>query len=176
MNIAYVSSDEETRTNVVLCMAAERAGREGIVLAGTIQPVDTGGAREKCDIVLGLLPDGERRNVSVDLGPGASGCRLDTAALEEAVMIVHDKLAGAAGLIVNKFGKQEAIGRGLVAAIIEACDCGLPVLVGVSPQWREAFLAFAAGRATELPAEEEHLLDWLRTACRPDQAAIAVSA
>ena len=168
MHIRYICSDEESRTNAVLAAVAEQAGREGISLAGTIQPVEPGGAREKCNIVLGLLPDGARRNVSLDLGPGATGCRLDAAALEAAVMIVHDRLPGAKGLVVNKFGKQEAVGRGLVAAIIEACDRGLPVLVGVSPQWRDAFLAFAGGRAAELPADEECLLGWLREACLPD--------
>lgn len=181
MYIGYVSSDEENRTNAVLAAVAEGAKREGILLAGTIQPVEPGGTHEKCNIVLGLLPDGARRNVSLDLGPGATGCRLDAGALEAAVMIVHDRLPGARGLIVNKFGKQEAVGRGLVAAIIEACDRGLPVLVGVSPQWREAFLTFADGRALELPADEECLLDWLRGACLPNafppaRAASGVSA
>ncbi len=167
MNIGYVCSGEELRTNAVLGAVAEGARRDGISLAGTIQPVDPGGTREKCNIVLGLLPDGARRNVSFDLEPGMTGCRLDAAALEAAVKIVHDRLPGAEGLIVNKFGKQEAVGRGLVAAIVEACDRGLPVLVGVSPEWREAFLAFAGDGARELPAEEERLLDWLRAACRP---------
>ena len=175
MHIAYVSSEEEMRTNAVLSAVAEAANREGIALAGTIQPVDPDMAHEKCSIVLGLLPDGARRNVSLDLGPGATGCRLDAAALEEAVMIVHERLPGAEALIVNKFGKQEAAGRGLVAAITEACGRGLPVLVGVSPQWREAFLAFADGRASALPAEEDAILDWLRAALGPQSTATITS-
>lgn len=162
MNIGYVSSGEGRKTHAVLGAVAERARREGIVLAGAIQPEEAGDAEEKCRIILALLPDGVRRNVSFDLGPDMTGCRLDASALEEAVMIVRDRLAGAQGLVVNKFGKQEAIGRGLVAAIIEACDRGLPVLVGVPEQWREAFHAFTDGKATELPDDEDHILDWLR--------------
>jgi predicted transcriptional regulator len=170
MNIGYVCSSEERKTDAVLGVVAEEAKRDGILLAGTIQPVDPDAPHEKCNIVLGLLPDGARRNISLDLGPGATGCRLDAAALEEAVMIVHDRLPRADGLIVNKFGKQEAIGRGLVAAIIEACDRGIPVLVGVSPQWREAFLAFADGRAEELPASSTQVLGWLRQARHREDA------
>ncbi len=94
-----------------------------------------------------------------------TGCRLDPDALEAAVMAVHDRLPGAQGLVVNKFGKQEAVGRGLVGAIGEACARGLPVLVGVSPQWREAFLAFAGGAAEPLPADEDQVLAWLQAAC-----------
>lgn len=155
MTIGFVCSDEEYRTNAVLDAVADRARRAGIALAGTTQPVDPAIAHEKCTIVLALLPDGMRRNVSFGLTAGITGCRLDAAALEEAVMIVHDRLPAAEGLIVNKFGKQEATGRGLVAAIVEACDRRLPVLVSVSPQWREAFLAFAGDRASALPADAE---------------------
>lgn len=170
MDIRYVCSGEERKTDAVLGAVAETAAREGIVLAGTIQPVDLGSPHEKCNIVLALLPDGARRNISLDLGPGVTGCRLDAGALEEAVMVVHERLAGSHGLVVNKFGKQEAAGRGLVSAIIEACDRGLPVLVGVSPQWREAFLAFADGRAQELPASSPQVLSWLREACQSEEA------
>lgn len=170
MDIVYVCSAEERKTDAVLGAVAESATREGIVLAGTTQPVDHAGPQEKCNIVLALLPDGARHNISLDLGPGVTGCRLDAGALEEAVMVVHDRLPGSQGLVVNKFGKQEAAGRGLVSAIIEACDRGIPVLVGVSPQWREAFLAFADGRAKELPASSADVLSWLRGACQNEKA------
>ena len=145
MDIRYVSSDQDQQTNLVLSTVAERAAAEGIRLAGTVQPVMGDAPQQKCEIVLRLLPDGPIRNISLDLGPGATGCRLDAGALEQAVLEVQDRMAGAEGLIVNKFGKQEAAGRGLVDLIGQACAAGLPVLVGVSPEWREAFLAFASG-------------------------------
>lgn len=164
MDIRYVCSDEEFRTNAVLSQVAQDAAALGIALAGTVQPVDPETPRSKCEIVLALLPDGARRNVSFDLPPGAGGCRLDAEALEAAVLLVHDRLAGAQALVVNKFGKQEAAGRGLTGAIAEACARGLPVLVGVAPAWRDAFLAFAEGGAQPLPAEPEAILTWLRGA------------
>lgn len=173
MDIRYICSEVEQRINTVLSTVAARAAAEGIALAGTVQPVDPGQLHEKCRIVLGLLPDGERRDISLDLGPGATGCRLDAGALEQAVLVVQERLAGAQALFVNKFGKQEAVGRGLVGAIGEACAAGLPVLVGVSPEWREAFLTFADNRATELPADEGAVFDWLRTACAEGGAGLA---
>lgn len=165
MDIRYVCSSEERVTNTVLATVADRAAGMGIVLAGTVQPVDGPTPQQKCDITLALLPDGQRRNISLDLGPGATGCRLDAGALEEAVVIVHDRLPAAQALVVNKFGKQEASGRGLVSAIGEACERGLPVLVGVAPEWREAFLAFAGDKAEPLPAEPDPILHWLQAAC-----------
>lgn len=165
MKIGYICSGEEKLTDTLLADVSSQAARDGLALAGTIQIVDPEAATEKCDITLGLLPDGERRSISADLGPGVSGCRLDPAALEEAVMVVHQRLACADALVVNKFGKQEAAGRGLVSAIGEACDRGLPVLVGVSPEWRDAFVAFTEGQAQQLPADAGAVRQWLKSAC-----------
>ena len=171
MNIRYVCSQDERRTDAVLAAVAERAARAGIGLAGTVQPVDPGSAQEKCHIVLALLPDGARRDISFPLQPGVTGCRLDAGALEQAVLVVQERLPAAQGLVVNKFGKQEAAGRGLVAAIGEACARGIPVLVGVSPPWRDAFLTFVDGRALPLPADEGPVFDWLQAACAKPAAA-----
>lgn len=165
MEIRYVCSDEEQKTDGVLRAVATRAGHEGITLAGTVQLADPTRAPQKCDITLGLLPDGARHAISFPLQPGVTGCRLNPEALEQAVMVVHQRLPAAQALIVNKFGKQEAAGRGLVDAIGEACARDLPVLVGVAPQWLDAFLAFADGKAMPLPADEGEVMAWLRAAC-----------
>ena len=99
--------------------------------------------------------------ISQDLGPSARGCRLDAAALEETVAIVEERLAhGADILIVNRFGKQEAEGRGFRSAIALALSRDIPVLVGLSQLNLEAFSAFTDGLAQELPAEIGALEDW----------------
>ncbi|MFV0361120.1 DUF2478 domain-containing protein [Tropicimonas sp.] len=165
MDIRYICSDEDLLTNRILDTVARHAAAEGIVLAGTVQLDDPGAEHQLCNIVLRLLPDGPVRNVSMDLGPGSVSCRLDAGALEQAVSVVHERLPGAQALIVNKFGKQEAAGRGLVEAIGQACNMGLPVLVGVAPEWRTAFLTFADGVAQPLAADADLALDWLRAAC-----------
>lgn len=165
MDIRYVCSEEERRTDRVLGAVAERAGRAGIALAGTVQLADPDAPQEKCHIILALLPDGVRHDISFPMDPEVPGCRLNPEALENAVMVVEERLPAAQALVVNKFGKQEAAGRGLVTAIGEACERGLPVLVGVAPQWLDAFLAFAGGKAEPLPADEDQVLAWLRGAC-----------
>ena len=79
-------------------------------------------------------------------------------------MIIEGRVPTARALVVNKFGKQEAVGRGLVTAIGLAAERGLPVLVGVSPEYLEAFLAFAEGQAKAMPADASTIIDWLRGA------------
>lgn len=113
------------------------------------------------------LPDGPVLTISQQLGAGARGCRLDGGALEAAVATVAPRLAGAAALVVNKFGKLEAAGHGFVPLIAEALETGRPVLVGVNAPNRDAFLAFAGDLAEPLPPEPGRLAAWLCRATVP---------
>lgn len=79
---------------------------------------------------------------------GLSGCRLAAGAMEQVVGL-QASLAGALGLIVDKFGKQEAAGRGLRGLIGEACRLGP---VGARPAGPTLCLAIAAD-AAQLPAD-----------------------
>ena len=109
-----------------------------------------------------VLPDGAVLRISQDLGPQARGCRLDPAALETAVAMVAASLSsGADLLIVNKFGKHEAEGRGFRSVIAEAVAMDIPVLVGLNALNRPAFETFAEGLAIQLPPEPEALMAWV---------------
>jgi hypothetical protein len=66
-------------------------------------------------------------------------------------------------LVVNKFGKIEADGGGLRAAIALAVDSAIPVLVGVPARNLARWRAFAGELAVELPAETAALESWLRS-------------
>ena len=118
-----------------------------------------------------VLPDGPVIRISQSLGPGARGCRLDPEALETAVGLVEAQLAkGADVLIVNKFGKHEAEGRGFRGVIAEALAQDVPVVVGLSRMNHAAFLEFAGDLATEVAPDESALAGWLAEA-RADLAA-----
>jgi hypothetical protein len=109
-----------------------------------------------------VLPDGAVLRISQDLGPQARGCRLDPAALETAVGLVTVSLSsGVDLLIVNKFGKHEAGGRGFRDVIAEAVALDIPVLVGLSALNRPAFETFAEERAIQLPPEPAALMAWV---------------
>ena len=100
--------------------------------------------RGRCDMDVRVLPQGTTLRISQSLGRGARGCRLDADALETAVTLVDAALEnGADCLIINKFGKQEANGRGFRNTIAEALVRELPVLVGLNGLNLEAFQTFA---------------------------------
>jgi hypothetical protein len=64
-------------------------------------------------------------------------------------------------LIVNKFGKHEALGRGFRMVIAEALSKGLPVLVGMNALNLPAFEEFSEGLGRRLPCEIASLADWV---------------
>src|SRR6056297_3313425 len=133
MRIGYLSAEGVGGTDLLLHDLATRAAARGLRLCGTVQTNSDCGPDRPCDMDVRILPDGPVIRISQSLGAGARGCRLDPEALEQAVAEAEARLtAGADLVIVNKFGKHEADGRGFRALIAEAVAAGVPVLVGLN--------------------------------------------
>ena len=154
MRLATITLPGRGETDRLLASVAARLQGQGVALAGAVQfNLDCG---DECEMEVQVLPDGPGIGISQSLGPGSQGCRLDAGALEAAVAEVAARMAGARLLIVNKFGKHEAEGRGFRALIGSALEGGMPVLIGVNAMNMQAFQAFAGEMAEPLvPAELE---------------------
>lgn len=162
MNIAYTMSETRGGTDMLLFNVAQKLAALGYRTAGTVQVNTDRGSDCKCDMDVSVLPDGPSIRISQDLGSGAKGCRLDLDALESAVGLVNAQiLEGADVLIVNKFGKHEAEGRGFRDTIALALERGIPVLVGANRLNEDALVEFTEAFAQRLPSDEDALLDWL---------------
>ena len=166
MKFAYTIAPGRGETNLLLADIAAQLAARGVRIAGTVQ-IDTdrddGG---KCDMDVQVLPDGPTIRISQFRGVEARGCRLDTDALEQAVALTEQALTngGVDLLLVNKFGKHEAEGRGFRDAIAMALQADIPVLVGVNKLNRDAFDAFSSGGAEELASDAGSVLAWLNGA------------
>lgn len=160
MKLGFVSVQGKGRIDLLLADVVARLEAHGVAMAGTVQTNIERSDRPRCDMELRLLPDGPTVRISEDRGGQARGCRLDAGALEQSVVWVAGALEKAELLVVNKFGKQEAEGRGLATSIADALERGLPVLVGVNRLNLPAFLAFADGMAQELPPDPARIADW----------------
>ena len=163
MKIAYCMATGPGDTNLLLAGVAARLQAAGLRTCGTVQ-INT--EREECDgpcdMDVQVLPDGPVIRISQSLGSLSSGCRLNPDALERAVGEVGVRLdRGADVLLVNKFGKHEAEGRGFRELIAEALDRDMPVLCGLNTTNAPAFAAFTGGEATQLAPDAEVLFGWL---------------
>lgn len=152
-------------------LAADLAA-EGWRLAGAVQVNLDRRTDCACDMELSVLgAEAAPIRISQSLGAGSSGCRLDSDALERAAglaeRVLAERGAGVDLVIVNKFGKQEAAGRGFRGLIGAALAEDVPVLTAVAPDQLAGFLEFAGDYATRL--------DWETAAawCRDRRAAAA---
>lgn len=168
MKIASVSSDRPGQTDSVLSDLAAHLTGQGRILAGIVRDQSHESRfANGCDMKVRVLPGGPVIQITQELGTGSDACRIDPGAIADAVAAVESgKIGGADLFILNKFGPEEAEGRGFCQAIAAALDKGVPVLVGVGAANRAAFDSFAGGLAAALPADMQALLDW----CQPASA------
>ncbi len=162
MKIAVVSAPGKGETDRLLAETAQVLMAKGIPLIGIVKEMShESHFKNGCDMKVRVLPDGNIIKITQDLGAGSGACRLDPSAITEAVAQVESSdMAQAQMFILNKFGPEEAAGRGFVSAIGKAIDLAIPVLVGVGTGSRADFDRFAEGLAIELPAEAQAILDW----------------
>ena len=113
MKLAYTMAPGRGDTDLILAGLAAGLGARGIRCCGTVQMNTERPDAGPCDMDVLVLPDGPVVRISQNLGVNARGCRLDTSALETAVAQVAARLDERTDLlIINKFGRHEAEGRG----------------------------------------------------------------
>lgn len=161
MRFAYTMMEGKGDMDLLLAQLASTLSEQDVRVAGAVQINTECGPDRPCDMDLELLPSGRVLRISQTLGVGARGCRLDPDALETAVGLLTPEVAGADLLIINKFGKHEASGRGFRPVIAEAISAEVPVLCGVNGLNVEAFQAFAEGAAEQLAPDLNVLRSWV---------------
>jgi len=158
MILALQGGDRE----VIQSLLAEAAGQlrsAGVRVLGVVEHLPPGCAHE--DVLLLDLVSGEANRLHQDLGPGAAGCSLDPAGLAAAAAGVERAIAArlAEGgdltdtvVILSKFGRQEADGRGLTSAFHAAVAAEFRVLTSLSPTVRAEWDGFVGDLAEIAPA------------------------
>lgn len=166
MKLAYIMSPSRGGTDPLLAEVARQLGQRGLRLCGTVQVNTEREGSPHCDMDLMVLPDGPAFRISQNRGNWARGCRLDASSLETVVAHVAGSLGcGPDLMVINKFGKHEAEGRGFRSVIAAALDREVPVLVGLNALNREAFDKSSGGLAHELQSDVGKILDWLGHGC-----------
>ncbi len=162
MKIAYTMAPGRGDTDQLLFALAQDLASLGYRTCGIVQ-INTDCGTHPCDMDVQVLPDGPVLRISQSLGREAKGCRLDPSALETAVGLVTARLdPGVDALIINKFGKHEADGRGFRSVIAEALSLDVPVIVGLNTLNAEAFHAFTGDCAVSLNPDTQDILEWLQ--------------
>lgn len=156
MPIAALVYGPDVDPGPVLAEVVRALRARGVALAGAIEHNNG-----PCSMTLEILPSGLRMPISQDLGSGATGCRLDSAALAEAASLVRREIDASPALAVfNKFGGQEVAGEGLRDEMTAAAIAGVPVLTAVGERFLPVWLAFTGGDSVQLPCSAQAALEW----------------
>lgn len=167
MKLGVIQAQGPGTVDALLTRLADRLEARGIRLAGTVQSNSEPAAGVACDMDVRVFGGGPVIRINQTLGAGSRGCRLDLSALERAVGEVTARMEDDIDLvIVNKFGKHEAEGRGFRPLIADALSRELPVLTAVNHLNTSAFEDFAGDLAEELPADLAALEAWVDEALK----------
>lgn len=167
--LGYVNIQGRGKIDDLLFALAHNLRARGVRVAGAVQRNMPDNADISCDMDLQILTGQRTVRISQSLGTHASGCRLDPRALEDAVGEVEASLNAATPpdlLIVNKFGRQEAEGRGFRSTISAALMRDIPTLIGV----RDGYLVDLENWAGDIahPVAADNIEEWCQRAIRTD--------
>ncbi len=169
MKIAYTMTQGRGELDLLLADFAETLRLRGVRTSGIVQINTEHDTSHRCDMDVKILPDGPKVRISQYLGKESKGCRLNPEALETAAAKVSQSMEDPFDIfILNKFGKQEADGRGFRDMIGTALEKGAAVLVGTNPMNEEKLVDFSGGIATSVAPTPEALMAWFEA---PDSSA-----
>lgn len=133
----------------------------GLSIGGILQ--SSLGPHDQCaqSVLVTDLRSGQAFNIWDDRGTGARGCRLDENGLFNAEPAIMGAISGGADIIViNRFGRAESLGRGLLGCFTAAVQAGVPLLTAVRPPYEEAWQRFHNGFGYELAHDPQGVLNW----------------
>jgi hypothetical protein len=99
--------------------------------------------------------------IYLEVPASGTSCHLDAAGVADAGKAIIEQIPDSDLVILNKFGKLESMGNGLVAAFAAAIAADKPLLTTVSEKHRDVWSDFAP-RAIFLAADKAVLQDWWR--------------
>jgi nucleoside-triphosphatase THEP1 len=161
--IAAVIYRAEDDVDTLLAEFAFARLRAGDRLGGIVQRNIKDASGRKLDMQLVDLMTGHTIGISQPLGSGAGSCKLDPTGLADSSQAVQRAIASGANLVViNKFSKQEASGRGLRNEFADVIVAGLPLLTAVPEKCADAWREFTGDQAAALPCGHDAVEAWWR--------------
>lgn len=158
--IVYDAADSQLADEHITELA-RKLKEQGYNLAGAVQSNPAMPNRNRCDIMLEDLASGRIIKASQDRGALASGCRLDSGALEESVGLAWSAVGPEIDfIVVNRFGRQESEGRGFRSMIEQGVVMGIPVVAGLNRLHLDAWCGFVGQNPVLLPLKADAIMDW----------------
>jgi hypothetical protein len=161
--VAAIVYDAGNAADARLAQAVAACRAQGAVMTGLVQHNDGECAVPGFAMALEDITSGRRIALTDITVAKSQGCMLDMGGLAEAAATLAPELHGGSDcVVVNKFGRQEMLGRGLRAEMAALVCAGLPVLTTVRRDFLPAFEAFAGEDWARIEPEPRAILAWLK--------------
>ncbi|MEM7777521.1 MAG: DUF2478 domain-containing protein [Pseudomonadota bacterium] len=161
LGIAAVRYSKGFDIDAFLVETCRALAESGVRLGGFLQISEGGVGGCATRVHLYDLQTRSAYDIWEDRGTCARGCRLDEAGLDAAATVLDRAISdGVDMLVINRFGRAESLGRGLLPYFAQAIEHGIPVLTGVRSPYDKAWSVFHGGMGHELPCDAALVLDW----------------
>lgn len=155
----------------ILAGASSRLAQAGFRIGGLVPRLGPLMSNGRASLLLDEIGGTETIVISQDRGPGSAGCILDSVALAKAGGFLRQTIAaGVDILLVGRFGKEEATGRGIRGEIAGAILADQACLVAVEEGNLAAWADFAGTEWTALAPDIGAILAWAGEVARPGDA------
>jgi hypothetical protein len=144
----------------------------GFLIGGVLQEFEAGGDPSCRRLKVVDVRTRKAASITQERGRDAQGCKLDPGGLADISHCITDAIdAGVDLIVINKFGRAESEGSGLVSGIADAAAADIPLLTTVREPYLDAWRSFHGGLATELAPLKRAIIAWCEAACRPHPVA-----
>jgi nucleoside-triphosphatase THEP1 len=175
--LAAVRYEPGFDVNSTLRRVVARLRAKGLRVGGVLQEAEVVPDESCARLHIVDIRTGKSERITQDRGRESEGCKLDPRGLAEIAHCLTDAIkAGADLIIINKFGRAESEGEGLLSSIADAVTAGIPVLTTVREPYVESWRSFHGGLATELPMSEDAVAQWCDDSCRHRSADLVIPA
>ena len=155
--LAAIVFDRDDRPDAIIRDFIASLRENGARVAGLTQEFGT----DEDDVFVRDLDTGATVPIMQNLGPEAEGCRVDPSAIATAAsMLERARHTRPDLLIVNRFGRLESEGGGLLQEIGQAVADGDALVICVPVRYRDDWNTFADGLDVQLPPTREALAAW----------------
>jgi nucleoside-triphosphatase THEP1 len=156
--VVYGVKDDPDR---LLLDFTEDLRRSGVRTAGLVQLNSSPRQSDDREVRTVILSSGEVVPVAHDRNLGPTGCELHCGQLASIAKLIEAAIHGGADLVViNRFGKLEAKGKGLIELIQQAAEADIPVLIAVPEHRFAGWIKYSAGMSVRLPCRRAALDRW----------------
>ena len=166
--IAAIHYERDFDINGTLRLVVKRLQADRVKVGGVLQTAAVLPNQCCARLFIVDIRTGQTECISQDRGPESRGCKLDPRGLAEIshclVAAIEDRVDL---LVINKFGRAESEGGGLLSLIGTAISEGIPVLTTVRQPYTEAWASFHGGLAKTLSPCVDAVVRWFESSCQP---------